>query len=173
MRFLMLTLLGLILTADSLSGQAGTGGSASIFRYITIAPYGEIRLGEPFQQASALGAPIKPRLFRLLGPNGRPVQFADTQAILVELGSGDLVRALFFLYSPGSDSLGARERDYRESLGEPRRSSYDSAGARIDARIWEDGNTRFELMQVTDTNGKRILSALRDLQPARPRAPRS
>ena len=92
-------------------GQAAAPRNAPIFRYISIQPFGEIWLGQPFQQAAALGAPVHDRLFRLVEPGGRAAQFADLQAgILVELDASNNVRALFFSTFLAAERISHNER---------------------------------------------------------------
>lgn len=159
----------LLLQASPLRGQEAQ--PEPIFRYISIEPYGRIDLGGAFPQASALGAPIGPNLFRLVGPGGRPVQFADTEAILVELTEARLVRAFYFLYLDASKAFAEREAEYITTLGAPERFAYDSAQAHIVRSTWRDLQTEFEMLQVTTPSGVRVLSALRDRRPLPPARP--
>jgi hypothetical protein len=144
-----------------------------IFRYINIAPYGRIELGGPFQQVSALGDPVAPNLYRLIGPAGRAAQYADTEAILIELSDAHLVRAFYFTYLAGIQSFAEREAEYVNALGTPERLAYDSAQAHIKRSTWRDTQTEFELLEVTSKESKRVLSALRDRQSQAPTRPKS
>jgi len=133
----------------------------AIFRYIDIEPFGKIHLGRPFQQRQLLGEPVEPHLYRLTGPNGVAVRFADTDAILVQLDDAGLVRAFYFLYLPGKafDSMVA---EYA-ALGRPRRSEYDTAGIHIRSAKWQDSRTEFMVVERTRHKGQSAVSSvLRD-----------
>jgi hypothetical protein len=150
----------LTFAATSLTAQSSP--SSEIFRYINIQPFGRIELGKPFAQVSVLGAPISPGLYQLVGAGGRPTQWADTKAILVELSETNLVTALYFLYLPSLRTFPQREAGYVESLGVPERFTYDSAWARIIRSRWQDAQTEFELIEMTKSDTANTTSVLRD-----------
>ena len=135
--------------------------SQSIFRTISIQPFGMIKLGAPFSQREKVGAPVGPRTYRLL-PSG----FADTDSILVELGPDETVESIRFVYAPGKD-YAAAVAEYRGSLGAPLReaSGPESAG-QVDRVLWQDAETQFELRRVATAGAPVQVSAtLRDLVP--------
>ncbi len=136
---------------------AGCGGSdspkapgsrrAPIFRYIDVAPYGMVRLGDPFASASRLGIELRPGMYRLDRVDGKPVQLGDTQAIFVALTQDRRVCAFHFIYLPDK-TLAARIAEYQPDLGPATMSQTDSAGAQITVAAWHDSETLLQLSQT-------------------------
>jgi hypothetical protein len=138
--------------SDALAGS-------SIFRTISIQPYGTITLGAPFTQRDEIGATVGPQTYRLV-PSG----FADTDSILVQMGGDGTVEQIRFVYLPGKDYTAA-VTEYRASLGSPaHQSSSQEEGAQFDRVIWQDGKTQFELQRVLAAGTPdRVVASVRDL----------
>ena len=138
--------------SDALAGS-------SIFRTISIQPYGTITLGAPFTQRDEIGAPVGPQTYRLV-PSG----FADTDSILVRMGSDGTVEQIRFVYLPGKDYMAALT-EYRASLGSPAHEAASrDGGAQLDRVIWQDGKTQFELQRVVAAGSPdRVAASVRDL----------
>ncbi|MBK8002555.1 MAG: hypothetical protein IPK12_01135 [Gemmatimonadetes bacterium] len=152
--------------ADS-TAPAAPAAAPAIFRYISVAPYGVIRLGEPFNQASILGEEMGPRLFRLRTPHGRQFRPGDTEAVLIELDQGELVQAMYFAYVPAK-GFEATVKSYATSLGPPARAEQDSAGLHLRRATWADRVTLFELTESVGGEGRRLVAVLRERARGRP-----
>ena len=158
----------LCLLAPRLAAQADSAAPPPpIFRYISVAPYGVIRLGEPFNQASILGEEMGPRLYRLRTPHGRQFRPGDTEAVLIELDEGELVRAMYFAYMPAK-GFEATIKSYTSSLGPPARAEQDSAGRHLRRATWADRVTLFELTESSGEDGRRLVAVLRERARGRP-----
>lgn len=165
-----LLLVLLLLLAPRLAAQADSAAPAvppAIFRHISVAPYGVIRLGEPFTQASILGEQLDARLYRLRTPHGRQFRPGDTEAVLIALDDGELVEAMYFAYVPAK-GFEATLKSYATSLGAPVRAEQDSAGLHLRRATWADRVTLFELTESSGAGGRRLVSVLRERARGRP-----
>jgi len=160
-----------LLLAPRLAAQADSTAAVpvppAIFRYISVAPYGVIRLGEPFTQASILGEQLDARLYRLRTPHGRQFRPGDTEAVLIALDDGELVEAMYFAYVPAK-GFEATLKSYATSLGAPVRAEQDSAGLHLRRATWADRVTLFELTESSGAGGRRLVSVLRERARGRP-----
>ena len=145
MRWLMIFSV-LLLCAPLQVARAQQGlAKTPIFRYISIEPYGKIRLGEPFAQRDALGKLVAPQTFELRDPDGKRTTFGDTQAIRIVVDSTNRVRAMIFQYLAFKD-FEAAKAEYLASLGPASsRIVKDSANAVLERLSWHDGATGFTL----------------------------
>jgi hypothetical protein len=132
----------------------------SIFREIDIRPFGKITLGAPFTRRSPSVVAVGPRLFALNAAGGH---FANTDSILVRVDDGSLVRAVYFVYLPGTD-FSAGIADYQSSLGPPTAQGVnDSAGGKLERTVWEDRRTHFEMTRFSVPGMRpRVASAMID-----------
>ncbi len=127
--------------------------SASIFRYIDIAPYGRIELGAPFG-ADSLVTQISDSVVEL------PRQtFGGTDRITIHLTPDRKVYAMSFLYPQGT-SYDAMVESYTEDLGPPTRMNHGV--------YWDDRRTRFMIIVHRVEAAEVVASRMIDLVLAHP-----
>jgi hypothetical protein len=149
-RTLLGSLLLALLVAACTPGAPAQTGSAGIFREIQIGG-GVIQLGKP------LPGVVPPP------PAGDTVvslpaaQIGGAEAIRAHLTPSGLVRALWFDYSPRSD-FDAMVAEYAATLGEPRKEPYRTG----ERAVWEDAQTRFELVHDPERSAGTVYSVLQD-----------
>ena len=120
-----------------------------IFRYIEIGQQRTVFLGERFQHHAISIA---------CGPGERELKggtFGGAAAIVVELASGDVVRAMRFRYSPGN-TFERMLAGYTDMLGEP-------SVAQTSRAEWSDGDTKFSLWRDAAGPDAVVQSRLEDL----------
>ena len=162
MHHLMTSLVVLCLAAflAALLAQVPPSPSRSIFREVTFAPYDAIRLGETTSRNAPAGEPRGTD--RIVLPAG----FGGTGSITLQFDRNNRVIAMHFAY-PTAKDYPAFVANYLTSLGAPvSRASVDSARGQRERIVWEDPNTRFEIVRYTrHSHTLSLVSHLIDLKP--------
>jgi hypothetical protein len=143
----------LTLVACSLPKESAARHSdATIFREISFAPYGPIRLGEPLSNDAPSAQPVGPNALALVG--GR---FGNTDSIVAQFDTVGRVIALRFVY-PANADFATMVTAYRQSLGAPAvHIRADSASGHLERLTWQDARTRFELTRFA---GPRVVTRM-------------
>jgi len=113
-----------------------------VFREVQFPPHNPIRLGEALGPSAPAGVLRAADRYVVRGAGG-------TDSITIRLDGAGRVRALQFAY-PASASFAAQLDAYAPLLGTPHsRQVTDSAGGRVEHAVWEDADTRFELLRFS------------------------
>jgi len=137
----------------SLWGQSRAAPSDTIFRVVQVGFGQEIRLGEPFRYPF-LARRIDDTTYEL-----RHFTFGGADRIRVLTDSARRVLALDFQYAD-TTTFDQMVSDYAETLGRP--TGIRSSGHRRRA-YWENGRTRFELINWIVGDHRVMMSRLTDL----------
>lgn len=148
----------LFLTLSTIAGSAMAQTRKPIFREINVSTTDKkrkIELGGDLKQN--VDIVIKSGDVFVLNGN-----FGNTARLAIRLNDAGLVREIIFDYRSDKDFANTVET-YSKEFGKPSISqTLSSAIVKVRMVAWEDGNTRFEIVEKTDYNQTTVSSVLID-----------